>query len=309
MGVIMFTTKIVHEHGKERRRKMKFGTLYSYWGNEWRCDYIETMKRVADIGFDILEIGAAHLTEMTDKQLEEMSKMAKGLGLTITSNIGPAKEYDLSSEDPKIRENGVKFFIRIMEAMDKIDSRILAGAMYSYWPCDFQTTDKEAAWNRSIKAMKEVAKAAESLGIDCCQEVLNRYETYIMTDAGEGLKYCKLVGSKNVNLLLDTFHMNIEEDNIAEAIRKTGDRLGHLHVGEANRKLPGMGSLPWREIGRALRDIGYDKGVVMEPFLLAGGKVGEDIKVWRDLSKDANRETMDRYIKDSLSFLRHEFTF
>lgn len=288
---------------------MKFGTLYSYWGHEWKCDYAETMKKVSDIGFDILEVGAPHLAEMTDEQLSEMNRTAKGFGLTLTSNIGPSKDKDLASADSRIREAGVKYLIDIMKAMDKIDSRSLVGAMYSFWPCDFREVDKEGAWERSIAAMKEVAKAAEELGIECCQEVLNRYETYIMTDCEEGLKYCELVGSKNVNLLLDTFHMNIEEDNIPEAIRKSGSMIGHIHVGEANRKLPGMGSLPWREIGRALRDVGYGKGVVMEPFLLEGGKVAEDIKVWRDLSGHADRETMDHYIRESLQFLKHEFTF
>ena len=116
-------------------------------------------------------------------------------------------------------------------------------------------------------------------------------------------------GGENVNLLLDTFHMNIEEDNIPEAIRLAGRKLGHLHVGESNRKLPGMGSLPWRDIGRALRDIGYEKGVVMEPFLLQGGEVARDCKVWRDLSGNADEKMLDRYIKESLTFLKHEFTF
>jgi Sugar phosphate isomerases/epimerases len=294
---------------RERNEKMKFGTLYSYWGNEWKCDYIETMKKVSDIGFDILEVGAQHLVEMTDGQLDAMRHTARGLGLTLTANIGPAKDKDLASPVPEVREAGVKYLIEIMKAMDKIDSRSLVGAMYSFWPCDFQSVDKEGAWKRSIASMKEVAGAAEALGIECCQEVLNRYETYIMTDCEEGLRYCELVGSRNVLLLLDTFHMNIEEDNIPEAIRKGGARIGHIHVGEANRKLPGMGSLPWREIGRALRDIGYEKGVVMEPFLLPGGKVAEDIKVWRDLGNHADEGMLDGYIKSSLDFLKHEFTF
>ncbi len=288
---------------------MKFGTLYSYWGNEWKCDYLDILKKVWNLGFDILEVGAPHLLEMSEQELDKLGKTAKELGMTLTSNIGPGKDKDLASEDLEVRKAGIKYLTDIMKAMDKIDSRSLVGAMYSFWPCDFQYTDKKSAWARSAEGMREVARVAEDLGIECCLEVLNRYETYIMTDCEEGLRYCQDVGSKNVNLLLDTFHMNIEEDNIPEAIRKAEGMLGHLHVGEANRKLPGMGSLPWREIGRALRDIKYDKGVVMEPFLLEGGKVGADIKVWRDLSGNADAETMDRYIKDSLNYLRHEFSF
>lgn len=286
---------------------MKFGTLYSYWGSQWKCDYQQTLKKVSDIGFDILEVGAPHLVGMTDVELEDIRHTANELGLTLTSNIGPAKDKDIASKDPEIRKNGIRYLTNILIAMDKIDSRSLVGAMYSFWPCDFEEVDKEGAWERSIEGMKEVGKVAKELGIECCLEVLNRYETYIMTDCEEGLKYCEQVGCENVNLLLDTFHMNIEEDNIPEAIRKAGNMLGHLHVGEGNRKLPGMGSLPWRDIGRALKDIIYDKGVVMEPFLLAGDEVGRDIKVWRDLSNHADKAAMEQYIKDSLQFLKHEF--
>ena len=95
--------------------------------------------------------------------------------MEITSNIGPSKEYDLASENPEIRANGVKFLTDILRAMSKIGSKSLVGAMYSYWPCtDFKYDDKAGAWDRSIEAMKEVAKVAEELNIECCLEVLNR---------------------------------------------------------------------------------------------------------------------------------------
>ena len=190
---------------------MKFGTLYSYWGTKWQCDYLKTLKRVSDIGFDILEMGAPHLLEMSDYELSELRRAAKDMDMVLTANIGPAKDKDLASPDPDIRKAGVNYLIDILKAMEKVGSKSLVGAMYSYWPCQFEITDKEAAWERSIEGMKEVAEAAESLGIECCQEVLNRYETYIITDCREGLEYCRRVGSENVNLLLDTFHMNIED--------------------------------------------------------------------------------------------------
>ena len=92
-------------------------------------------------------------------------------------------------------------------------------------------------------------------------------------------------------------------------IRGAGNLLGHLHVGEGNRKLPGMskGSMPWAEMGEALREINYNKCVVAEPFLLAGGKVGADVKVWRDLSNGADDERMDKYLTESMKFLKEKF--
>lgn len=286
---------------------MKYGTLYSYWSHEWVCDYPAVAKKVRAAGCDILEVGAPHIAAMTDAQLAELKAAAEDNGLILTTNIGPSKDQDLASPDPAIRKNGLDFLTGVLRAMDKIGSKSLVGAMYSFWPCDFKYTDKEAAWDTSIAEMKKLAAVAEDLGIDLCQEVLNRFETYIMTNAAEGVEYCKRVDSPRCKVLLDTFHMNIEEDNIPAAIRLTGDYLGHIHVGEANRKLPGQGSLDWRAIAAAVHDVHYDGNVVMEPFLLKGGSVGKDIKVWRDLSNGADEAKMDQMLADAVKFLHANF--
>ena len=154
---------------------------------------------------------------------------------------------------------------------------------------------------------KELRAEADRLGITIALEVLNRFETLLLTDASEGVQFCRDVNRKSVKVLLDTFHMNIEEDDLPAAIRATGEWLAHLHVGEGNRKLPGMGHLDWTAIGSALKDIGFDGMVVMEPFMKAGGSVGSDIKVWRDLSGNADEEGMDRMIAESVAFLRKAF--
>lgn len=286
---------------------MKYGTLYSYWSHEWVCDYPAVAKKVRAAGCDILEVGAPHIAAMTDAQLAELKAAAEDNGLILTTNIGPSKDQDLASPDPAIRKNGLDFLTGVLRAMDKIGSKSLVGAMYSFWPCDFKYTDKEAAWDTSIAEMKKLAAVAEDLGIDLCQEVLNRFETYIMTNAAEGVEYCKRVDSPRCKVLLDTFHMNIEEDNIPAAIRLTGNYLGHLHVGEANRKLPGQGSLDWKAIAAAVHDVHYDGNVVMEPFLLKGGSVGKDIKVWRDLSNGADEAKMDQMLADAVKFLHANF--
>ena len=286
---------------------MKYGTLYSYWSHEWVCDYPAVAKKVRAAGCDILEVGAPHIAAMTDAQLAELKAAAADNGLILTTNIGPSKDQDLASPDPAIRKNGLEFLAGVLRAMDKIGSKSLVGAMYSFWPCDFKYTDKEAAWDTSIAEMKKLAAVAEDLGIDLCQEVLNRFETYIMTNAAEGVEYCKRVDSPRCKVLLDTFHMNIEEDNIPAAIRLTGDYLGHIHVGEANRKLPGQGSLDWKAIAAAVHDVHYDGNVVMEPFLLKGGSVGKDIKVWRDLSNGADEAKMDQMLADAVKFLHANF--
>lgn len=286
---------------------MKFGSLYSYWTNEWRCDYPTVAKKLKKLGFDIIEVGADHLLHMSDKELDELRALTKDLGLLVTSNLGPRKEYDVASPDPVVRRNGVAYLCDIMTRMERLDSRSLVGVTYTYWPNDFTDLDKPAIWARGVESVKKTGAVAESLGIDICLEVVNRFETLVLNTAEEGVRFCEEVNVPSVKLLMDTFHMNIEEDNIPEAFRTASKHLGHIHVGEGNRKLPGQGSLPWAEMGKVLREIGYEGNVVMEPFMLMGGGVGRDIKVWRDLSGGANEARMDEMLRDSLVFLKKSF--
>jgi D-psicose/D-tagatose/L-ribulose 3-epimerase len=117
--------------------------------------------------------------------------------------------------------------------------------------------------------------------------------------------FVREVGKPNVKVMLDTFHMNIEEDSFGNAIRTAGLVLGHFHTGENNRRVPGKGRLPWHEIGTALREIGYGGAVVMEPFVKMGGGVGSDVKVWRDLSDNADEAQMDEAARQALAFSRY----
>jgi len=132
-------------------------------------------------------------------------------------------------------------------------------------------------------------------------EVVNRFEQYIMNTAAEALEYVQRVGSDHCRMLLDTFHLNIEEDDIGHAIVSTGKHLGHFHIGETNRRAPGRGRMPWREIFTALHRAGYQGAISMEPFLMPGGQVGRDISVFRDL-----RDGLDLDVEASraLKFVR-----
>ena len=108
-----------------------------------------------------------------------------------------------------------------------------------------------------------------------------------------------------MKVMLDTFHMNIEEDSLLEAVRTAGSLLGHFHVGEANRRCPGPGGrFSWAEIGSVLREAAYSGFVVLEPFVVMGGQVGRDVSLWRDLSGGAGPEQLDQAAADSVAYLR-----
>ena len=284
---------------------MKYGIFYAYWVTDWSANYCDYVKKVKNLGYDVLEIGAGDLLTMSDAELAKLRDVSREYELAISCNLGPPKSKDVGSSDPDVRAAGVKYLCDIMSKMKIVGTDTLIGALYTFWPYDFHDLDKKAMWARSVDSMKKVGACADDLGIKVCLEVLNRFESNLLNTAAEGIQYCKDVDHKSVGLLLDTFHMNIEEDSIGDAIRSAGSLLRHVHVGEANRKLPGLGhNMPWDEIGQALRDIGYKDMVVMEPFMQAGGTVGSDIKVWRDLTGGADAAKMDEMAAAAVKFLR-----
>lgn len=285
---------------------MKHGIYYSYWENEWNADFLYYIKKAARLGFDVLEIAAHHINNYSAAQLVEIRQCAIDNGIILTAGIGPTKERNLSSADASVRQAGDDFFRQTLANIAKLDVHIIGGALYSYWPIDYsKPVDKAGDRARGIEGIRGIADFANDLGINLCLEVLNRFENHVLNTAAEGVAFVEEVGKPNVKVMLDTFHMNIEEDSIGGAIRTAGALLGHLHTGECNRRVPGQGRMPWREIGEALRDIGYDGTIVMEPFVKMGGTVGSDIKVWRDLSQGADEARMDRDARDALAFSRY----
>lgn len=287
---------------------MKFGTYYAYWEEEWEADYSFYCKKVKDLGFDILEIAAGGLMKMSNEELLNLKKAAENQDIILSTCIGLPPDYNVASLDEATRRKGIEYMKEIFKVMDIIGSKSIGGIIYAYWPADYtKPIHKEEERAVSIISVKEMADDAAQYGITLMLEVVNRFEQYILNDAAEAVAFVKEVDRPNVKVMLDCFHMNIEEDFMGDAIRQTGDYLGHFHIGEANRKVPGKGHMAWDELGKALKDIGYTGGVVMEPFVKTGGTVGENIKVFRDLSDNADDQKMDDDIRESLIFVKKKF--
>ena len=250
---------------------MKFGIYYAYWEKEWGGDCVPYIKKCSKLGFDVLEVPCGDFHTKPESYFKELKNIAEAHGMLLSGGYGPRPEHNLASTDTQLVENAFKFYGDVFNKM-------------------------------------ALADMAANHGITLCMESLNRFEGYMINEAYEDVDYVKAVDKPNVKSMLDTFHMNIEEDSIVDAIRLTKGTLGNFHVGEANRKCPGPGSrMNWEAIGDALKEIGYDGYVIMEPFVRMGGKVGQDISIWRDISKGATIEQLDKDAADSVAYLKKVF--
>jgi D-psicose/D-tagatose/L-ribulose 3-epimerase len=286
----------------------KIGIYFAYWTKEWYADFPYYIKKVAGLGFDILEISTANILELSKSELDKIKSTAEAENVELTYCIGLDKKYELASEDASIRKNGIKYLNGTLDAIHYMGGHSFCGLNYTAWPTLLTEgiTDKSAYLERSAAGVREVIKKAEDYDILFNMEVVNRYENFLVNTASEAIAFVDMIGSPYAKILLDTYHMNIEEDNIGEAIISAGDKLGHFHIGECNRKVPGKGHMPWDEIAAALKQINYTGRIVMEPFVQMGGRVAGDIKVWRNLVENTDEATLDRDAKGALEFIREK---
>lgn len=284
------------------------GIYFAFWEKEWDADYAYYIDKVKRLGFDVLEIAAASLTEMSPQQRRSLAAAAREAGIALTYCIGLPSRYDVASADEQVRRDGIAYVGGLLDAIGEMGGGTLGGILYSCWPLGLAADMeyKKRARELALQSVRELAGRAEDRGVDLCMEIVNRFEQCLLNTAEEGVAFVQEVDSPRVKLLLDTFHMNIEEDFIGDAIRRAAGRLGHFHIGECNRNTPGHGHMPWDEIMGALKDIGYEGAIVMEPFIRPGGQVGKDIKVFRDLSGGADEAAMDALAAEALAFIRRK---
>lgn len=262
----------------------KLGIFTNFWEKSWDFDHIKYIKKAKNIGFDILEFQAQPLLDMAEEKMKEIKNAADAEGIELTYSLGLDPAYDVSSEDETIRKRGIEYLKRIVEHVGFMDGKIISGVSYAGWGTpDYIIDDKTPIVERSLDSMRQIVKTAENYGVVYCVEAVNRFEGCVINTAEEALDYVSKVESENIGVLLDTYHMNIEENNIGDAIRLVGNMLTSFHTGDNNRRCPGRGHIDFDEVFQALADINYKGRIVSEPFVQMGGEVGQSIKVWRNL--------------------------
>ena len=281
----------------------KIGIFMNFWVKNWDADHVKHIKKVSGLGFDILEFQAQALLDMDKSRMDEIRQAAKDNGIELTYSLGLNPKYDVASPDAKVREGGIEYLKRIVERIGYMEGKLLSGVNYAGWGSpDYIVDDKSEIVKHSIESVRQVIKTAEDYDVTYCVEVVNRFEGIVMNTAKEAIEYVKQIDSDKIGILLDTYHMNIEEGSIGDAIRSVGGYLKNFHTGENNRVVPGKGHLDWDEIFGALHDIDYQGRIVSEPFVQMGGEVGRDIKVWRDLVEDPSEELLDEEARFLLNF-------
>jgi D-psicose/D-tagatose/L-ribulose 3-epimerase len=184
----------------------------------------------------------------------------------------------------------INYMKRLINIADTLGTKIVMGPLYSATgradavpPAEYRQQ-----WRTVVKHLKTICQYAEERGKVICMEPLNRFETDFLNTVEQGLKMIRDVKSPGLKLLLDTFHMNIEEKNPADAIRRAGEHVGHIHASASDRGTPGRDHVDWKAIGKALKDIRYNGAVVIESFTQDVQVIAKAASIWRKIELNRN---------------------
>lgn len=278
---------------------MKFGANTWIWFSPVTLDDLKTTAaQMARAGFDIIEL-PFETVDAFDYAEAAVIIRDHGLGVSTAAAMGP--DRDLIHSDSQVRENGLAYIRHCIEAAQTLGASNLIGPIYSAVGRTWQATAEERARDVDllVSQLGGLAAYAADHGITLCLEPLNRFETSFLNTASQALEIIERVGHPGCQLMLDTFHMNIEETSLGEAIRAAGSRLRHVHACENDRGAPGTGHVPWAEVATALKDIGYDGPVVIESFTAKVKSIARAAAIWRPLAA-----TQDAIAYDGLKFLK-----
>jgi D-psicose/D-tagatose/L-ribulose 3-epimerase len=253
---------------------------------------------VKGMGFDLIEFGIESTSDLDYAQAGNLAK-ANGLGVSVCAAMGP--DRDLIHADDSIRKNGMDYVRHCIDAAKTVGAKNVIGPLYSAVGRTWQSTDDERKRDTDllVRQLKDLSTYAGDRGVGLAVEPLNRFETSFMNLASQAIDVVDRVDHPSCGILLDTFHMNIEERSIGDAIRAAGKRVRQIHTCENDRGAPGSGHVPWQEVAKACRDIGFNGPYVIESFTNKVKSIARAAAIWRNFS-----DTQDALAADGLRFLR-----
>ncbi|HAK45625.1 MAG TPA: xylose isomerase [Spirochaeta sp.] len=278
---------------------MKYGMNTLLFEARFTNNAVGNFPRFKEIGFDGVEIALQEKGDIdTSLVKDKLSENGLVCG-SLCALVGAGT--DLRGPDKAVIESGKQYIRDLVDTAVELGAKVIVGPLYSAVGRADLIADEQRKidWKLVKSGLKDVCGYAEDKGIFLALEPLNRFETDFMNIAEDALRMIDEVGSPMLKVHLDTFHMNIEEKSSADAIRAVGDKLYLLHASENDRGAPGTGQVDWSGIGKAVKDIGYDRWVVIESFTPEVEIIAKAASIWRQTEKDgwALAEKGLKYIK------------
>ena len=257
---------------------MKYGMNMLLWTADVTEEHFPILEDLKAWGYDGVELPVFDLN--ADKFAKVGRKLAE-LGLGSTAVTVCANETNPISPDAAIRKAALDRLKQAVDMCAAAGSTHLVGPLHSALGSFTGTGPTPDEWSRAKDVLTQAADHAKANGVTLVVEYLNRFECYFLTSAADAAKFCREVGHSHLKTMYDTFHANIEEKNLAEAMRGAWDQVVHVHISENDRSTPGEGHVDWSTTFETLKELKYDGWLTVEAFGLALPELAAATKIWR----------------------------
>lgn len=264
--------------------QFKFGVDSFIWAERFMEKDLWIIQKARDLGFELVDFAIA---DPFDFPTAAVKRELDRVGLDCVCTTTLTAQTNPISPDPVSRGNAVQAMKKAVDICNELNAPILGGVNYAAWGYLTKRPRMEQEWDWSVACMKEVcAYARETGNVTLAVECVNRFETHFLNIAADAIQYCKDVGTGNIKVHLDCFHMIREEKSFSEPVKACGkEYLGYVHVNENDRGIPGTGLVPFREFFQALADIGYDGALTIESFDPSFVELAGNCAIWRKLAE------------------------
>ena len=281
------------------RQTMKFGMNLLLWTADLSDDMLPVLERLKAIGYDGVEIP---LFDLEVEKYASWSSRLDDLGLLRTAVTVRGVEDNPISPDAAVRAKGVELNRKAIDCCQAMGADVLVGPYHSALGHFTGAGPTDDEWQWGVESMRAVAEHAGQAGVTLGVECLNRFECYFLNTHADATRFAREVGHDACRVMYDTFHANIEEKSISQAIESCGDMLCHVHISENDRSTPGQGGIGWKETFDTLHRQGYDGWLMVEAFGLALPELAAATKIWRRMF-----ESEEQLAADAYQFMRAQF--
>lgn len=278
---------------------IKYGVSTWLWASPFSTQTIhELFPKIAQLGFDVVEIAVEDPALIDVKQVKSALK-DYGLETAICGAFGNSR--DLTNQSKQVQQNGLSYIESCLDICAELGVSFFAGPMYSAVGKArmLKPDQRKAEWDLAVNNLQKVCDMAGARGLNIALEPLNRFESDLVNTADDVMRMVKDINHPAANVILDSFHMSIEERDVEQAIKAVGDKLIHLQVSENYRGAPGSGQTPWDAYKRGLEAINYNGIVSIESFTTDNVELAGAVCFW---TPKAN--TQDDFAKEGLKFLK-----
>ena len=277
---------------------MKYGLNLLLWTDRMHDGLVPVVEKIKRLGYDGIEMPIFELNEPLHAQ---WGKRLDDLGLERTAVTVRNSGDNPISPSATVRAAAVDAMRKTIDCCRAAGVKTLCGPTHSAIGEFTGTGPTEDEFKWGVETMRQVADHAAAAGVTIATEYLNRFENYFLTSVAQTVAFVKAVDHPHVRMMYDTFHANIEEKNIPDAIRAAAPWTVLVHISENDRSIPGTGHVHWQETFDTLHEVGYDGWLVVEAFGLALPNIAAATKIWRKMFPSE-----DQLATDALAFMREQ---